>query len=190
MTEPDLLLALAPVLDALRALGVRHFVGGSLASTAHGVPRASIDVDVVAELRPGQAARLAAALRDAYYVSEERVAEAIATHASFNVIHLQTMVKVDVFVAGDSPFDCRALDRAETASLEGGRTIPICSAEDTLLAKLAWFRRGGEVSERQWADVVGILQVGRDLDAAYLRRGAVELGVSDLLDRALADSTR
>ena len=190
MTAPDLLLALGPVLEALRALGVRHYVGGSIASSAHGVPRASIDADVVAELLPRHAAPLAAALRETYYISEERVRDAVSRRGSFNVIHLETMVKVDVFVSRDRPFDRRAFDRARPAVPEGGSEIPVSSPEDTVLAKLEWFRRGGEVSERQWTDVVGVLRAGGALDEAYLRRGAAELDVADLLERVLAEAGR
>jgi hypothetical protein len=190
VTAPDLLLALRPVLGALRALGVRHYVGGSIASSAHGVPRASIDADVVAELLPRHAAPLAAALRETYYVAEERVRDAVSRRGSFNVIHLETMVKVDVFVSRDRPFDRRAFDRARPAVPEGGSQIPVSSPEDTVLAKLEWFRRGGEVSERQWTDVVGVLRAGGALDEAYLRRGAAELDVADLLERVLAEAGR
>ena len=190
MTEPDLLVALAPVLDALRHLGVRHYVAGSIASSAHGVPRASIDADVVAELLPGHAASLAAALHGTYYVPEHLLGEAIARRASFNVIHLGTMVKVDVFVSRDRPFDRRSLDRVQPAPLEGGGTIPVSSPEDTVLAKLEWFRRGGDVSERQWTDVMGLLRAGANMDERYLREGAHELEVGDLLRRALDQGGR
>ena len=190
MTAPDLLLALAPVLEVLRGLGVRHYVGGSIASSAHGVPRSSIDADVVAELLPRHAALFAATLRGAYYVSEERVRDAVSRRGSFNVIHLETMVKVDVFVSRDRPFDRRAFDRARPATPEEGNEIPVSSPEDTILAKLEWFRRGGEVSERQWADVIGVLRAGGARDEAYLQGGAAELGVADLLERARADVGR
>lgn len=190
MTSPDLLAALTPVLRVLRDLGVRHFVGGSIASSAHGVARASVDGDVVAELGAQHVAPLVAALRDAYYVPEERIRDAVARRASFNLVHLETMVKVDLFVSRDRPFDRRAFERASPASLEGVElALPVSSAEDTVLAKLEWFRKGGEVSERQWTDVRGVLQAGGGtLDLAYLRRGAVELGIEDLLDRALEDA--
>jgi hypothetical protein len=194
MSDPDVLAALAPVLQALGDLGVRHFVGGSIASSAHGVARASVDADVVAELRPAHVAPFVAALRDRYYIPEERIHDAVARRASFNVIHLDTMLKVDVFVSRDRPFDRRAFERSRPASIEGpgGATLPVSSAEDIVLAKLEWYRRGGEVSERQWADVMGVLQAtGSGLDLPYLHRGATELGVTDLLDRALdAAATR
>ena len=191
MTDPDLLAAVAPVLDALVELGVRHYVGGSIASSAHGVARASIDADVVAELRPEHAERLVLALRDAYYVPEARVRDAIARRTSFNVIHLEAMLKVDVFVSRGRPFDRRAMERARPApsGVPGAAPLVLASAEDVVLAKLEWFRRGGEVSERQWTDVLGVLQAGGTaLDRPYLEGGASELGVSDLLVRALADA--
>lgn len=187
MTAPDLLVALEPVLDTLHRLGVRHFVGGSIASSAHGIPRASIDADVVAELFPIHAAPLAASLRDRYYVPEARLVEAIARRESFNVIHLDAMVKIDVFVSRGRPFDRRALDRARPAPLEGGGAIVVSSPEDTVLAKLEWFRRGGETSERQWTDVMGLLSAGASLDRTYLAVGADELEVADLLRRALSE---
>jgi hypothetical protein len=191
MSDPDLLAALVPVLEALGNLGVRHFVGGSIASSAHGVARASVDGDVVAELGPAHVAPLIAALRETYYVPEERIRDAVARRASFNVIHLDTMLKVDVFVSRDRPFDRRAFERSLPASIEGtgGATLPVSSAEDVVLAKLEWYRRGGEVSDRQWTDVQGVLQATASaLDLPYLRRGAAELGVSDLLHRALEEA--
>jgi hypothetical protein len=193
MSDPDLLAALRPVLEALSGLGVRHFVGGSIASSAHGVARASVDGDVVAELGPAHVAPFVAALRDTYYVPEERIRDAVARRASFNVIHLDTLLKVDVFVSRDRPFDRRAFERSRPASIggEGGATLPVSSAEDVVLAKLEWYRRGGEASERQWTDVLGVLQAtGSALDRPYLRGGAVELGVSDLLGRALDEADR
>lgn len=135
MTPSDLSAALRPVLDALAGLGVRHFVAGSIASSAHDVPRASIDADVVAELQPGHGAALIGALANAYYVPVQRVADAIRQRMSFNVIHLATMVKVDVFVA-QGEADQASLGRVVRARLDDGTEVPICSAEDSVLAKL------------------------------------------------------
>jgi len=183
----ELQAALDPVLQALRAIGVRHYVGGSIASSAHGVARASVDADVVAELLPEHTERLIGSLQAAYYVPEVRVRDAVARRASFNVIHLETILKVDVFVSKGRPFDRRAMDRSrlEPADPAGRPTLPLASAEDTVLAKLEWHRRGVETSERQWGDVLGVLRASRAvIDREYLFAGAVELGVGDLLERA------
>jgi hypothetical protein len=190
VTTPEIIAAAQLVADAFERLGIRYYVGGSLASSTRGVPRASIDVDMAAELRPEHVGPLVAALEDQYYVSEDRVRDAVASRRSFNVIHLATMMKVDVFVSRGRPFDHSAFERLTPESLDPvspSRSYPVPRAEDVILLKLEWFRAGGEVSDRQWGDVVGVIRVaGAGLDRNYLARWAPELGVSDLLDRALA----
>jgi len=188
---PDPLEAIAAVASAFDLLGVRWYIGGSVASSARGLARASLDVDVVADLRPGHATPFVARLRDAFYASEEAVAEAIRTRGSFNVIHLPTGMKVDVFVLSGRSFDRQALERAvaEPLDAEGsGPRYPVATAEDVILAKLDWFRLGGETSERQWGDVLGVLRTsGPSIDPSYLESTAESLGLSDLLRRALAE---
>lgn len=190
MNSPELEAALGPVLQALQGLGIRHYVGGSIASSAHGVARSSVDADVIAELRAEHVEPLALALSGAYYVPQERMRDATLRRASFNLIHLETMLKVDVFVSKGRPFDARAMERAKPGPNAGAAgPMPIASAEDTVLAKLEWFRRGGETSDRQWGDVLGVLRAsGPVLDHAYLEDFARQLGVADLLARALAEA--
>ena len=188
MRPPEILEALAPVAEALEALGVAYYVGGSVASSAHGVPRASLDVDLLAELGPEHVAPLCRRLQDAYYLDPGRIRDAVARRRSFNLIHLETMFKVDVFVSTGRAFDREALSRVSAEVLgegERARAFALASPEDTILVKLEWFRLGGEVSERQWTDVLGMLKVlGTSLDSAYLGRWAPVLGVADLLERA------
>ena len=192
MSGSDLIAAVRPVLDTPDRLRVRHFIGGSVASSAHGIARASLDVDLVAELEPIHVSHLVAALEPDYFVDEARVRVAVEAKRSFNLIHLETMFKVDVFVSRGRPFDDSSFSRArrERLGVEPGEPgIPLASAEDVLLAKLEWYRSGGETSERQWGDVKGLLRVGAGtLDAAYLRHWAALVGVSDLLDRASRES--
>jgi len=188
LTAPDLVAALLPVIEALDSLGVRYYVGGSVASSIHGVPRASIDADLIAELGAEHVAPLAARLSALYYLDEGRMRDAVARRLSFNVIHLATMFKIDVFVSKGRPFDLEASGRARLEALGESPDAPkamVGSPEDTLLAKLEWYRRGGESSERQWSDILGLLRVrtGR-LDLAYLAEWARALGVADLLERA------
>jgi hypothetical protein len=192
MTEPDLVAALRPVAEALDRLGVPYYVGGSVASSAHGIARASLDADVVAALAPEHIDRLIDRLAPRYYIRVDRLRAAAATRASCNLIHLEAMVKIDLFVSKDRPFDREAAARARPQAIDDAPGSPrflIASAEDTVLAKLEWFRQGGETSERQWWDVVGVLRVTATADQAYLRRWAAALGVSDLLERALADAS-
>jgi hypothetical protein len=156
------------------------------------VARSTLDVDVVADLAEEHVAPFVAALRDDYYVEEGAVREAVRRRSCANVIHLATMLKVDVFVAKREPFDRSALARARPAPLiAGGPELPLASPEDVVLHKLRWFRMGGEVAGRQWSDVLGVLRVqGGALDAGYLDRWAVALGVVDLLARARGEAVR
>lgn len=190
MTSDELVAGLRLVLVALRDLGVQHFVGGSLASSAHGVPRASVDADVVAALRPEHVGPLAARLKDAFYLDEDRLRDAVERRRSVNVIHLDTMYKIDIFVAKDRAWDQLALGRSQRRSLTGRDedVHPIASAEDIVLAKLEWFRTGGESSERQWNDVLGVLRAQTGLDEAYLRQWSAVLGVADLMERAFSEA--
>jgi len=185
----ELLVALLPVTEALDRLGVRWCVVGSVASGAHGEYRATHDVDLVADLAPAHAAPLVAALAESYYVDEESVTEAIDRRSSFNLVHLGTMLKVDVFAMKRRPYDRASMDRRVSHGIDPDPSSPrlqLASPEDTVLAKLAWYRAGGEVSERQWKDVLGVLRVqGGAIDRAYMARWAPELGVADLLERAL-----
>jgi hypothetical protein len=188
----DLLMALAPVVKVLQDIGVRYFVGGSLASSAHGMARASLDVDLIAELDGRHAPVLAERLHEAYYLDASRIETAIRLRRSFNLIHLATMFKIDVFVAKGRPFDAMALQRATPETLGDepeAPVVPMATAEDIVLAKLEWFEAGGRTSERQWTDVVGVLKLRQsNLDPAYLRRWAAALGVDALLEQALAEA--
>jgi hypothetical protein len=188
----ELLDALSPVVRALDGMNVAYFVGGSVASAAHGEFRATNDVDLIAALRPEHAAPLAAALGDAYYASEAAIREGIARRSSFNVIHLDTMLKIDVFTSRGRAYDDESLRRRIVHPLGAGDDAPavhLAAAEDIVLAKLDWYRAGGETSERQWNDILGVLRVQADaIDIAYLRRWAAELEVDDLLERAVLEA--
>ncbi len=177
------------VAQALEALQIAYLIGGSMASTAYGRIRATMDVDMVADLSVDQVDALVADLSDEFYADADMIRQAIIHSSSFNLIHLSTMFKVDIFVAKDRPFDRQQLARRLPQSLETSEyLVHIASPEDVILAKLEWYRMGGEVSERQWRDIQGVLDVQGDrLDRAYMQKWAVELDVADLLDRALSE---
>lgn len=179
------------VASVLDELSIPYVVGGSVASSLIGEPRATMDVDLAIRLQRAQVGSLVAALEAAYYVSQEAALEAVERHSSFNLIHLDTMQKVDLFVLGDGPLDRRQIEgRQRIVVAEDPRQeLWIGSPEDQVLRKLAWFRLGDQVSERQWRDVVAILAVQADrLNQQDLEDAAAELGLSELLVRARRDA--
>jgi hypothetical protein len=168
------------VVAALDALGISHYVGGSVASSHHGVPRSTIDVDVVAALDAGAVRAFCAQVRDSFYVDEQTALQCTLEGRSFNLIHFDTAVKIDIFPVAQDAFSQSALRRAT----RNADRVPIASAEDTILAKLRWYRLGGEASERQWSDVLGVFRVQRGtMDEAYMTRWGETLQVSDLVTR-------
>jgi len=179
------------VVDVLERLGIEYVIGGSLASALHGVARATMDTDIVAKMNDEHVMPFFNALKSAFYVDDEMIREAIGHQRSFNIIHLETLFKVDIFVAKDREFDRLQLKRRAFYSLstEPQQSAYVASAEDTILAKLEWYRMGGEVSDRQWRDILGVMKVqaGR-LDMEYLQRGAKLLKVADLLEQAVKES--
>lgn len=171
------------------ALGVRWVVGGSIASSVHGEPRATQDVDIVLGLRPQHAQRFVEALDRDYYLDAEVVSDAVKSAGSFNAVHFTSAIKVDFFVAGDDAFDTERLENRLRVDMPDG-ALYVDTAENTMLRKLEWYRRGGESSERQWRDVQAIVRLQSErLDLEHLDAWAERLGVRDLLRRVLAETT-
>jgi hypothetical protein len=187
---PDILAAITPIVEALEELGIPYHIGGSVASSLYGLPRLTIDADLVADIRMKHVRPLVKQLETDYYIDEDMIRDAIRRQSSFNVIHLDTMLKVDVFIPKTRLFDQEELRKVRQEVLsEGTRPFNIASPEGTILNKLEWYRMGGEVSDRQWNDILGVLKVqGTNLDMAYLQRWAADLSVTDLLERALVDA--
>lgn len=180
------------VIRALDELRISYVVVGSFASSARGVPRSTVDADIVADLKPEQVSQLVAALQDEFYLDEQAARRAAEGRRSFNAIHFNSAFKVDIFVPAEEGIGRLQLEhrQLEPATAEGGEQFYVATAEDTVLAKLLWFKSGGGVSERQWSDVAGVVKVqGARLDVEYLREWAERLGVGDLLERALGESS-
>jgi hypothetical protein len=187
---PEALRVALSVIDVLEEIEIRYHVGGSYASSIHGIPRQTQDIDLVVDLPLTVVDRLASMVRDDFYVDEESARRAIRDKSSFNIIHFESGIKVDLFVRGDAPFDLEEFRRHRPVLIqaEPERRVYVKTAEDILLRKLHWYRQGGEVSDRQWTDVLGVARIHGDaLDRAYLERWAPELGVEKLLERLRAE---
>jgi hypothetical protein len=189
LTEPDdLVVALRPVVQSLIGLGIRFYVGGSVASSFHGAVRSTMDVDLLCELDEPKIQPLLQSLGNSYYASEPAIRDAVRRKSCFNLIHLATSFKVDIFVSRQRPFDSQAIDRAKFVQLakEMDLQVPMASPEDIILIKLEWYRLGGETSERQWNDVSRLMSMLGDIaDKQYLRSTSETVGVRDLLERLL-----
>jgi hypothetical protein len=183
--------AVGELISVLHELGIRYYAGGSVASSIHGVPRYTRDIDLVADVKPEQTDLLAAKLNTDFYADAGQMREAIRFGRAFNAIHFATGFKIDIFPLGKDAFHAGELARSEKRVWEvdpAGRVeLQVSSAEDTILEKLAWYKRGGQVSGQQWSDVLGIATT-RQLDREYLRAWAPRLLVSDLLERLFGEA--
>ena len=194
--RPDIPASLSVVLHVINILdefSIRYHLGGSFASAIHGVPRQTMDADLVVDLKDASVARFVNRLSDDFYVDLGVARDAVTRRGSFNAIHLTSGFKVDFFVKGDGDFDELELVRSQSTriSADPPKSAMVKTAEDTILRKLQWYRSGGEVSDRQWRDVLGVLTtVSGDLDQGHLRRWASKLGVSDLLNRASIEADK
>ena len=181
--------ALLPVARALRSIGAPFLVGGSFASSLQGIPRSTRDIDLVVDLDAARVPEFCRRLRPRYYLDEDRIRHGVERRSSFNVIDLTTGFKVDIYLSGSDAFAREQFLTLQSIEVVAGESLPFASPEQVVLQKLRWYRLGGEVSERQWLDVLGVLKVQEPtIDRAYLDRWAAEIGVGDLLVRACEDA--
>ncbi len=191
MKSPDIIAAIEPVIKTFESLDIPYYISGSLASSAYGIARATLDIVLVAELKLSDAHSLVQRLQADYYINENMIKNAVHNKSSFNVIHLESMIKVDIFVLKDMPYDRKAFMRKklETIDEEGTRQFYIASPEDIILNKLEWYSKGGAVSEQQWRDVLGVLKVQNELlNIAYLRQWAAKMELSSMLEEAFKEA--
>jgi hypothetical protein len=177
--------------DVLDDLKIEYAIGGSIASSLYGTVRFTQDADITVKDFRGVADRLYERLKDDFYLSREAMAEAVDSFGSFNAIHLETSFKIDLFIQGPDEFEQQLLARSKRVRLSDSEKDRFCvvSPEDIVLLKLRWYARSGCVSDRQWADILGVLSVqAESLDLEYVKRWSKELGVDQLLQRAVSES--
>jgi hypothetical protein len=184
--------AFAQLLAVLDRMELPYLVGGSVASSIHGITRPTMDADIVADLKLGQVDEFVSLLQADFYADGPTIRDALARRRSFNLIHYATTFKIDMFPLGDDPYSRISFARRRFEQSKSFGPVPIewavATAEDTILRKLEWYRTEGETSERQWNDLRSVVQVsGAQLDRAYLQEWAKYLKVEDLLGRLLAE---
>lgn len=174
--------------EALERAGIPYFVGGSVASSVHGIPRFTRDLDVVVDLKEVQIPDLLAAAGPDF-IDEESLREEARRRGSWNIFHVPSVLKIDLFFLKRDPFSQSQLARRVALEVAPGKRVYFASAEDIILRKLLWYREGNQSSEQQIPDVVAILRVKRgELDAGYLDQWADRLGIADLLARARSEA--
>lgn len=192
MSDSDIIITIRPLIAAFDELGISYYIGGSVASSAFGKARSTLDVDIVAKISIAEVKFLVDRLKHVFYVSEKAILEAVRNNASFNIIHLETMLKVDVFILKKREYDRQAFERRLEDHLDDEdpeSRFFLGSPEDIILNKLEWYLAGGQVSERQWGDVIGVLKVQSDkINREYMKYWAGNLGVTILLEKALKEA--
>jgi len=177
--------------DVLDDLEIEYAIGGSIASSLYGTVRFTQDADITVKEFRGVAQKLYERLKDEFYLSREAMLGALDSCGSFNAIHLETSFKIDMFVQGPNEFDKQLLARSKRVRLSDSEEKRFCvvSPEDVVLLKLRWYVRSGCKSDQQWDDILGVLRVqGESVDFKYMKRWSRELGVDQLLQRAISES--
>lgn len=189
MESPDQIEIIKTVVSIFDKLQIPYFICGSMASSAHGVPRATQDIDLVADIALEKLAKFEGFIKNEFYIPEGLAADAIKEKRSFNIIHLKTIYKVDIFVSKTDIFSRSQMKRRCLNDLGSSKArVYFATPEDTILAKLEWYRKGGHISDRQWKDVKEVFKVQEGkLDMDYLNRMATHLGLNDLLDKVVND---
>ncbi|MHC4665316.1 MAG: hypothetical protein ACYS9T_05080 [Planctomycetota bacterium] len=188
--ELDILETLAEILEQL---SIPYAIGGSIASSIYGTVRFTADADITVEPFHDRADRLFDLLSPQFYISKQTMNQALAQQTGFNIIHLDSAFKIDVFIRRDTRFERQLIARRRLIRLSPSsqKLLPVLSPEDIILVKLQWYRSAGCTSQRQWDDVLGILAVQAEtLDFDYLKKWAVVLELGPLLEKCISQSKR
>jgi len=191
MSEPEEYLALKELTDALDDLKIVYAIGGSIASSLYGKVRFTQDADITVAAFGDKAEQLYNVLKDSFYVGKDTMYQAISNRSSFNIIHLKSAFKVDIFIQKDDDFHRQLFVRRRKVKLDESidHLFDIVSAEDIILLKLQWYQSAGCISERQWSDVLGVLAVqSESLDMKYLSTCSEKLGLGDILQKAIDEA--
>jgi hypothetical protein len=190
MTNPQDIAVLEKLTEVFENLRIAYCIGGSMASSTYGTVRFTQDADITVEPFEQIAEKFYEMLKNDFYISTEAMNQALQNRSSFNIIHLATAFKIDIFIRTETDFQKQMLSRARKLRLgTGTKMLSFVSPEDIILLKLDWFRQSGLTSQRQWSDVQGVLAgQAKVLDFDYLKNWAKKLGLNELLTKAISES--
>jgi hypothetical protein len=190
MNNPQDIAVLEKVTDILDNLNIAYAIGGSMASSAYGTARFTQDADITVEPFGPISDGLFDALKNEFYISKDAMHQALLNRTSFNVIHLASAFKIDIFIRKENEYQRQIFSHRRKLRLgDIVKEQSFVSPEDVILLKLDWYRQSGCSSERQWADVLGVLSVQKNsLDFDYIKIWAVKLGLNELFQKAKSES--
>jgi hypothetical protein len=190
MNNPQDIAALEKFTDILDKLNISYVIGGSFASSAYGAVRFTQDADITLEPFNQIGDKFFEAIKNDFYISKNAMYQALQSRTNFNIIHLATAFKIDIFIQKQDEFQMQMLSHGRKLPLgKSAKKASFVSPEVIILLKLDWFRQSGCDSEKQWSDVHGVLAAQKDsLDFDYLKNWAKKLGLNELLQKAISES--
>lgn len=175
---------LKDVVSRLEKTGIEYMMTGSMAMTVYATPRMTRDIDIIIQVSSGDAGKIVALFRDDFYIDETSVRQAVRDRGMFNIIHNDSVIKIDFIVRKNEAYRIEEFSRRQTVNIEGA-FISVAAPEDLILSKLIWVKLSG--SELQFRDVRQMMRAQPKLDDTYLKKWSKKLGIEDLLRKASED---
>lgn len=190
LQKPDVLAVLQSLSEIFIELEMSYYIGGSLASSLYGMQQLTQDIDIIANLSLLQVPKLVAYLNRDYHFDEQAIRRATQMHTAFSILHLDTLLKVDIIAPQSRLFEQQANRKIQWHILDPHyQPFPLSSPEDLILIKLEQHKEAGILPDDQWNDILGVLKVqATNLDLAYLEKWATNLGIADILMQAYVDA--
>lgn len=176
----DELKVLKIVAERLNSLNINYLISGSIAANYYTVPRMTRDIDIVIELQNKDINIFVVKFEGDFYIDKQAVEEAVSQKGIFNIIHNEFIVKVDLIIRKDTPFDKDCFSRRRKIKVEDIE-LDLISPEDLIIAKLLWARKS--LSELQLKDVANIVRTGSELDIVYLEEWIDKFNLYDLYNK-------
>lgn len=188
MTSESFLKAIHEVTTALDQQHIPYAVTGSVASSLHGEPVTSLDIDFVVQMLPEHANLLAATLTGRMYADAEALRDAAAQCGMANLYDFASGYKIDLSILANTPYHAEVMRRrVRVTHPTENVSFWVVSAEDIILMKLIW--RKDTQSQKQWDNAISVARVqGARLDWAYLQRWAQEVDVQADLEALMRET--